>query len=147
MRNVNAITRLMSIPISPATCGILRGRPHRGAQPRAVHEQRQAGHHDEADSDDGDLHLGHRGAQHRVGLDRNDLRKREHVAAPHEHREMLQDDRNADRGDERREAGGAPQRPVGEALHRIAHEHANGDRAAGADQHDTTGGRPAAQGG
>src|ERR1043166_7677866 len=95
---------------------VLRGRAHRRAQAGAVHEGRERRHHREAGADDGDLHVGDRGAADRIARHLDDLRERENVAAPDEHREVLQDDRDPDRCDERREPRRAPQRPVGEPL-------------------------------
>ena len=51
------------------------------------------------------------------------------IAAPDDHRQVLQDDRHADRGDQRREARRVAQRPVGDALERVADRHADGHRA------------------
>src|ERR1051325_2549632 len=87
---------------------VLRGRAHRRAQAGAVHEGRERRHHREAGADDGDLHVGDRGAADRIARHLDDLRERENVAAPDEHREVLQDDRDPDRCDERREPRRAP---------------------------------------
>ena len=42
------------------------------------------------------------------------------VAAPDDHRDVLQDDRDADGGDQRRQPRRAAQRPVGDPLDRVA---------------------------
>ena len=49
---------------------------------------------------------------------------------------MLQQDRHADRGDERREPRRIAQRSVGDALDRIAERHAHGDRRERGEQED-----------
>ena len=67
----------------------------------------------------------------------------ERVAAPDDQREVLQDDRQADRGDQRREARRAPQRPVGDALERVADAPCRrGSRRARPRRTITSGGRP-----
>src|SRR5205085_2303501 len=80
---------------------VLRGRAHRGAERRAVDEDGERRHEAEADREDRDLDRADRRAAHQVGARGNDLRKREHVAAPDEERDVLQDDRDTDGGDER----------------------------------------------
>jgi hypothetical protein len=113
-------------------CLVLGGCAHRDAQLGPVHEQQQTDHHRGRAQDDRDLHVGDRCAVRVVGQmirDRlHDLRIGQRVAAPDDHREVLEDDRQPDRGDQRREARRTPERPIGDALECVADRHADRDR-------------------
>jgi hypothetical protein len=71
-----------------------------------VDKQEQERHQPDRARDDRDLHVGDRravgSARHVVGDRLDDLRIRQRIAAPDDHREVLQDDRQADRRDQRR---------------------------------------------
>ncbi len=116
--------------------GVLRGRPHRGSEPRAIHQRREARHHRKRDRQNGDLHAGDGGSGDGVGLHLDDLRKGERVAAPDHHRHVLQDDRYADRRNQGCKPRRAAQRPVRRPLHRVADQHAHRDRATGGGEHN-----------
>jgi hypothetical protein len=111
---------------------VLRGCAHRDAELGAVDESEQAGHHQDRDHDDGDLHVGNRGAV-RIAReverdDCDDLREGHRIAAPDDHRQVLQDDRKPDGGDQRRQSRRVAQRPVGDAFERVTYRHARGHR-------------------
>ena len=57
------------------------------------------------------------------------------AATPGQHCQLLQDDGDADGGDQRRQAGRVAQRPIGDALDSEAEQHANHGRRDKADQH------------
>ena len=71
-----------------------------------------------------------------MGVTRDDLRERDRIAAPDDHRDVLQDDGQADGRDERRQSRRLAQRPVGDALERVADSHADGDRHQNAGDQD-----------
>ena len=132
MTNVSAITVLMLMPISPATCWFCD--VARIAMPSFVRYTSASSPPimiTEVTMID-DLHVGDRCAVGIAGdVERHhgdDLRKGDRVAAPDDHRQMLEDDRQADRRDERREPRRVAQRPVRDALERVADGHADGHR-------------------
>jgi hypothetical protein len=114
---------------------VLCRRAHRGAEARAVDHPREARHHRHRDEDDAELDVGDGGLPYVEGHGLHRLRERQRVAAPDHQREVLQDDRDADGGDQRREARRLAQRPVRDPFHGVADRHAQRDRARGG-QHD-----------
>ena len=83
---------------------VLRRRAHGDAELGAIHDQRQPAHHQQRNHNDGNLHPGNDRAADSEADERNDLRKRERAAAPDQKGQMLQDDGDADGGDQRRKS-------------------------------------------
>jgi hypothetical protein len=86
---------------------VLGGGAHGAAELGAVHQGQQARHHHHGQADDDDFLAGDRGAG---GADvdrarRQQLRERQRVARPDHHPHGLENDRDADRGDQRASRG------------------------------------------
>ena len=118
MKKVSAIVRLMSTPISWAASRSCAVDAHRPPDARPADEQLQRDHQrrptttidedvDHADADAEDVDSRRR---------RDDLGRVDRRRAVEDLDDVLQDERDADGGDQRREARRVAQRPVGEPL-------------------------------
>ena len=120
---------------------VLGGGPHRPAEPGAVDEVHQARQRDRGDDQDQDLHVVDDGAEDVVRLAGQQDRERLVVRLPDDHRQRLQEQAHAHRGDQRRQARRVAQRPVGDLLDREVEHRADDDRRDQRDQQQ----RPARQ--
>jgi hypothetical protein len=113
---------------------VLGGRPHRAAQLGAVDEVHQPGQRDRGRHQDQDLHGVDDRAADVERLARQQDRERLVVRLPDDHRERLQQQAHADRGDQRGEPRRVAQRPVGDLLDREVEDRADDDRRDQRDQ-------------
>jgi hypothetical protein len=121
-------------PIRPATRGFSAVGPHRAAQLGAVDEVHQPGQRDRGRHQDHDLHGVDDRAADVERLARQEDRVRLVVRLPDDHRQRLQQEAHADRGDQRREARRVSKRPVGDLLDREVEDRADDDRGDQRDQ-------------
>ena len=108
---------------------VLGRRAHRAAHVGARHQQDKANHHRGRQPDGGHLHWRHEHTADdldRRGLD--ELREAVIVAAPDDHRERLQQEGNANRGNQRRQPRRVAQASICGAFDRVADRHAGRHR-------------------
>jgi branched-chain amino acid transport system permease protein len=117
---------------------VLGGGAHRAAELGLVDQPQQASQHHRGDHQD--QHLGQRDDRavlpQEEHLDRQQLRVRLRIRLPDDHRQRLQQQAHAHRGDQRRQARRVAQRPVGDLLDGVVQRRADDDRGDRRDQHD-----------
>jgi len=114
--------------------GIFRRGPHGPAQAGTVNEQEQAPHHGRRRHHDKHLQIAEGGPQDQMLAGGKNGGKSVVIPAPDHHGQVLQDDGDADGGDQGRQSGRLAQGPVGDAFHQVAHHHAHRDGGGQTDQ-------------
>ncbi|KFB70737.1 MAG: hypothetical protein AW09_004159 [Candidatus Accumulibacter phosphatis] len=107
---------------------VLRRRPHGHADARAVHQIDQPQHHQCRKRNDRNLYVGETGAANLVNLLVDHWWESNVIAAPDDHRHILQDDRHADRGDQGGQSRRMPQWAIGNPFESPAEHHADHHR-------------------